>query len=559
MTRRDTVFGVVLIAVGVLSAAAAGLLIFSEVRRGRAERAVEAALTRADARRAEGELEAAVEALEEGALFARTARQWLSLVKRAYRISEATGDYTRTASLAARGARTADNDLDLLSVAVHAALRAEDPAQALALMEDAPNTTRLDALRAEALLSAGTAPTERRGQFDVLAALSRRTPPKDFSQAFDRTADPRFAVNEALRLAEEGDTAGALGALEERDLVRVYPVVAAYLAYDLEDYERYEALLGEMAPERSVSPEHLTLQADIALLRGQEAEADALYAELREAVPGFSPVQYHNAAWLARERAEVAVELLARGAERFPAHTGIARAQVLAAVDGTAAVAADQDAARDLLRRRRTEVGRPVTLDVLEMHLWGRRIGPVSGVVARLWDLVNRYPQRTLPVRYLGWYLVSIGDWPELSVLVDRHGDAEDGLTGVYQGILAARDGDWTAARELFVTDTGGWESAYNAGLAAMALGVPREAHDHFDTALSRLSAGFSAGTGIVSGARPEGYDADRALILTADGLAYGLRGAYAEAFRRVSEAARLDPDSVRTRYLLTSFAARLE
>jgi Flp pilus assembly protein TadD len=37
------------------------------------------------------------------------------------------------------------------------------------------------------------------------------------------------------------------------------------------------------------------------------------------------------------------------------------------------------------------------------------------------------------------------------------------------------------------------------------------------------------------------------------------MRGDFSAAYRRVAEAVELDPDNVRARYLLTSFAERLE
>ena len=75
MIRRETLVGVLSITVGLLTAAVAALLIMTEVRGGRAERAVDAALARADRAIEQGDLPAAQEALLEGAAAARTAPQ----------------------------------------------------------------------------------------------------------------------------------------------------------------------------------------------------------------------------------------------------------------------------------------------------------------------------------------------------------------------------------------------------------------------------------------------------------------------------------------------------
>ncbi len=564
MIRGETLVGVLSITVGLLTAAIAALLIMTEVRGGRAERAVDTALARAERAIEQGNLPAAEDALLEGAAAARTAPQWLSLTKRAYRIAEATGDLSPAAQLAARGTRAAPNDLDLRAVAVHAHIRAGRPGEALLLLEDVPSTTRLDALQAEARLARRSLTADANGassgpgggdagvpegQFSVLVDLGRESPPADFAAAFDLTRAQPFAVNEALRLAESGETSAALGALEERNLVGAVPVIAAFLAYDLEDYERYESLLRTMSPRDAVTPGQLMLQADIAMLRGNYAAAGAVYEDLRATAPAFSPEQYLNAAWLRREDRQAARDILSSRGNRFSSSTDMARAEILLTYEE------DPAAARRLLDSRRSEVADPVVLDTLAMHLFERRRGSVAGVVSRLWTLLNRHPESELPVRYLGWYLVSTGDWPELSVLLDRRLDTTGEIGALYGGILAVREGNWSRAIELFsAEDNRGWEAAHNAGLAAIGAGAPASAHEHFEEALRRLTDATSAPQ--VGG--EEACRHHRSRILAADGLAHGLRGNYAAAYRRAAEAVELDSENVRARYLMTTFADRL-
>ena len=563
MIRRETLVGVLSITVGLMTAAVAALLIMTEVRGGRAERAVEAALARADRRIEQGNLAAAEDALFEGAAAARTAQQWLSLTNRAYRIAESTGDMKPAADLAARGTRAAPNDLDLRAVAVHAQIRAGRPAEALLLLEDVPSTTRLDALQAEARLATrslpgdGTDPAATSaaggaglpgGQFSVLVGLGRESPAADFAAAFDLTGARAFAVNEALRLLESEDASAAMGALEERDLIGAFPVLAALVSYDLEDYERYESFLQRMSPRAAVTPEQLMLQADIATLRGNYAAAAAVYEDLRETAPAFSPEQYLNAAWLRRDDRQAARDILSNGGDRFSAYTDIARAEILLAYEE------DRAAARRLLDSRRSEVSEPVVLDTLAMHLFERRRGSVSGVVSRLWTLLNRHAESDLPVRYLGWYLVSTGDWPELAVLLDRRLDTAGEIGTLYAGILAVRESNWSRARELFSAEGNrSWQAAHNAGLAAIGAGAPAEAHEHFEEALRRLTDATT-----VQRVGDDAHRRNRSRILAADGLAHGLRGNYAAAYRLAAEAVELDSENVRARYLMTTFADRL-
>lgn len=553
MSRRETLSGILFVTVGLLAAAAAALLIFTEIRTARSTRAIEEATARADRLLAEGDPAGAAEALSRGAQSARRGEHWLALTKRAYDIAAQTGDWSLATELATRGTSAVDGDLDLLATAAHAAIRAGRPQEALGLLSGVPHSTRLDALRAEALLTSGTVPTERTGQFDVLASLSRTAPAADFRAAFELTGGEIFAVNEAIRHAEAGALESALGALEERDLTRAHPVLTAYIAYDLEDYERYESLLKEMEPEQAVSAEQLMLQADIAMLRGHRSEAAAVYDDLLESAPGFSPEQYVNAAWLRREDPDAARRVLESRDGRFASDTGIARAEVMLAYR------ADPEEARRLLELRTPEVEEPVWLRTLGMHLFERQRGSVAGVVSRLWTLVNRYPEHPLPVRYLGWYLVSAGDWQELAVLAGRAEDVAPDAVALYRGILAVRGGDIERARELFERQAvSSWQAAYNAGLAAMSAGFPESAHAHFERALSGLSEAVVASAG-AGGPGPEHAAADRARILAADGRALAMRGDFSAAYRRVAEAVELDPDNVRARYLLTSFAERLE
>lgn len=553
MMRRDTLFGMLFVTVGLLAAGAAALLIVTEVRTARASRTIEEVTARTDRLLETGDLESASAALAEGAGAARTREHWLSLSKRAYRIAARSGDWALAADLARRGARRVAGDLDLQTVAVHSALRAGNPDAALELLSGVPHTTRLDALRAEALIANGESPSEPVGQFDVLADLSRTAPAADFAAAFELTGAEAFAVDEALRRAESGDLEAANAAITERGLTAAYPVLAAYLAYDLEDYERYESLLREMAPAQAVSAGQLMLQADIAMLRGRRADAAAVYRDLRESAPAFSSQQYLNGAWLLRDTPQQALAVLEERDGRFESDTGIARAEVMLVYPD------DPEAARELLSARTEAVADPVVLETLAMHLFERRRGSVRGVVSRLWTLVNRYPDEPRPLRYLGWYLVSAGDWSELAVVADRAERLAPGVAGLYRGILAVRRTEIGRARELFETEAGeSWHAAYNAGLAAMSAGYPGSANDHFGVARRRLETAVTAADG--SGAPvPEQADADRARILTAEGRAYAARGDFTTAYRRVAEAVALDPDNVRARYLQTSFAERLE
>ncbi|MFP4373440.1 MAG: hypothetical protein ACLFPO_03850 [Spirochaetaceae bacterium] len=550
MIRRETLVGVLSVTVGLLTAAVAALLIMTEIRSSRSDRAVDAALARADRYIEGGELSAAEGALLEGARVARTATHWLSLTRRAYRIAESTGDMSAAAGLAARGARAAPNDLDLRAVAVHAHVRAGRPREALELLDGVPSTTRLDALEAEARLAEPDVTEGGSGQFSVLVGLDRESPPSDFASAYDLTGAPEFALNEALRLAESGETRAAMDVVDERGLAASFPMLAAFLAYDLEDYERYEDLLKEMSPRDAASPEHLMLQADIALLRGDFDAAAIVYEDLRDTAPSFSPQQYLNGAWLRRDDPAEARRILSSRGSRFSGFTDIARAEVLLTF------AEDPAAARRVLEERRGEVAEPVVLDTLAMHLFERRRGSAAGVVSRLWTLVNRHPDSELPARYLGWHLLSSGDWPELGALLERglDGGGEEELGRLYRGILAAREREWSRARDLFAAEENRtWQAAHNAGLTEIGAGSPAAAHAHFEEALRRLSDG-----GV--GHQPEeaARRGNRSRILAADGLAYAIRGDYTEAYRRAEEAVELDSQNVRARYLMTTVAERL-
>jgi tetratricopeptide (TPR) repeat protein len=198
----------------------------------------------------------------------------------------------------------------------------------------------------------------------------------------------------------------------------------------------------------------------------------------------------------------------------------------------------------------------PSFLETLRMHLFGRERGTVSSFVSRMWVLANRYDGQAEPLRYLGWYLVSVGDWAELELLVGRlerqkvqAAAAEQAR--LYRGILAARREAWKEAEDSFGSATPTWQASFDAGLAALADGRATESHAYFETAISQLED-----PALRVAARDR--DAARAVVLIFDGLAYGVGGRYAEAYRRVSRAAELDPESTRARYLVARFADRL-
>ncbi|MFP4010785.1 MAG: tetratricopeptide repeat protein [Spirochaetaceae bacterium] len=537
--RRHSVLTLLLLVVALTAAAAAAILILGEIRRSRAQHAVEEAALRADRRIADGRFEEAGDVLHDAAENARSAEQWLTITKRAYRIGEESGDYEAAADLAGRAASRFPQDLNVLSLAAYAAIQAGKPLEALPLLEDAPATERLEALRAHALLAAERRPEERTGPYDLLADLHRESTPGEFEAAYELTGDARHMLDAAVRHAEHGEAEKARSLLETAGLTEDFPEAAGLLAYDLGDYESYEDLLGEASRDVATEPRHLMLQADIAMLRGNFDQAARIYADLRETAPEFSAEQYLNGAWLRRRTPEEAAQILLQRPGRYAGHTGIIQAEVLLRRRE------EPEQARPLLEDRLERADDPAAIETLAMHLFERRRGSVDSVVSRLWEIVTAYPKSGAPVRYLAWYLASGGDWEELSVLVERKADTAPETVTLYRGLLAARNGDWDGARELFSEEAAGgrWEAAFNAGIAALADNDPAAAHDYFNDALTRLDVE---------------HPAWRSRVLAADALAFAEQGRDREAHERAARAAELDPRNARARYLRSRFAERL-
>ncbi|MFP3960013.1 MAG: hypothetical protein ACLFUX_07575, partial [Spirochaetaceae bacterium] len=128
--RRHSVLTLLLLVVALTAAAAAAILILGEIRRSRAQHAVEEAALRADRRIADGRFEEAGDVLHDAAENARSAEQWLTITKRAYRIGEESGDYEAAADLAGRAASRFPQDLNVLSLAAYAAIQAGKPLEA---------------------------------------------------------------------------------------------------------------------------------------------------------------------------------------------------------------------------------------------------------------------------------------------------------------------------------------------------------------------------------------------------------------------------------------------
>jgi tetratricopeptide (TPR) repeat protein len=545
--RREAALGLLFVAVGLLAAGAAAVLIVTEIRGARAEQRFEDAVERADRLIRAGDLEAAEQAIRRAAANARSEDQWLSTVKRAYRMAHAGADHTVAADIADRGFSAFPNTLDLRAVAAHAAIRAGRFDRAREILSDAPQDERFDSLRAEALVRAGQEPEAGREGPLVLAGLGRDSAPADLRAAYELSGGTTFLLDAVVRYAENGELDRAYDTLSGENAAREHPVLAALLLYDLGDYAAYEDALERMAPSQAVAPEQLMLQADIAMLEGEQRNAAAIYADLRETAPAFSPHQYLNGAWLARSSPERALAILAERGSRFSSDTSVARAEVLL-LHGE-----DPERAREVLQQRRARVREPVVLETLHMHLFERRRGSMVSFVGRLWSLLNRYPDAALPYRYLGWYLVSIGDWEELSVLVERPHPQEALSADLYAGIRAARADDWDEARARFsAVDPRTWHAPFDLGLAYLASGVIDDAHESFESALSLLEPDA------LSPLTEADRAAARATILTWDSLAYGAAANYERAYSQAARAAELDPDNRRAAYLMTRFAERL-
>jgi len=521
----------------------------------RTTRAVASAIARIDRALGEENYGAAEAAILETFGDARTAFDWMRLARRAHSVSVHRQNYSLFMQTAQAGVEEVPGNEDLRALLIHAALLADADTVAGEQAAVHLHTPRYSSLSAEAFLRSGILPArlsekisdelsedspERLAQDGdtLLVFLPDSENPRHYEQAAALTGDRRFLVNAVLYSMRRGDITGAYRVLERLGPTGYAPYLEFLLSYDTGRYSEALSALTRMHGHEVVQPEVMMIHADILTVLNRPTEATALYRDVQNTNPDFSPLIYLNLhalnaeeTWL-QEGLEVFTEdrrLLARLISIF--YESDRREQALDAVQFVAS---------------RSEY--TPELQVYELLLSEM---PHERRVALLWELEAEIgPEATAAVALAG-HLVAIRDYTGLERLLNRYpyesfGAELDNYRAVLE-LRRERPDEALPHMERAVTraEEGDWMSRFNAALIHLELGRAAVAVPLLDEARNLLE------TTSLENTRTNHLSE----IVYRRALAGAILGQHPQAGELAREALEFNPDNFDARLLLENLA----
>jgi tetratricopeptide (TPR) repeat protein len=452
--------------VSVLVFLGALFIVYRGVMGFRESRILDDILTRVDGRLEQELYEDIPELLDEASGVVSTPRNALRVLKRSYRLAEATEAYDRLQERAEAWYRRFPRDSEITAVAVYSFLESREAGA----FRTPPEDRFLDTypyLGAAYLLRTGAEVERTDHPYDLLF-LGEASPPQVFFDAARVTNRSEYAIDGVLQLASSGFVRDSLREGEERSLSEVEPLLVATLAYDVGEWNRAAELLAPIPGNDGAS---LALRADAMYLAGRVETARQGYEALFRRGGDYAPFAYNNAALLAADR-DKRVEILREGLATHPG-------------DGTLVAALLEYEGRGGVESHLATLGRemarsPGGRDRLVFYLLTEADSrEPEANAAQLWSLANAYPTDMTLRRYLLWYLEGIGRLAETERLVTG---TETGVSSSLVFYRALYHNSRDRSEEAFLDfrrahqSLFGWEAAHNAAVLALGLGRFAEA-----------------------------------------------------------------------------------
>jgi len=409
------------------------------------------------------------------------ANEMLSVLKRGVTVLGAGGGAEALDEAARRAVRTFPGNNAIRSVAVYAAVITNDMGRALEwsrtyLADDDPAMFAWVLLKSD-MIPPGGSESPADGTLHesfFLAGLDRQTRAEEFERAWRLTGDWRYASNAAILFLQDGAVAPALEVVVGASIPLRAPVLAADVFHDAGDEERaLDALRNAEADDES---RVLPRVADALMSLGRYDEAERVYLDLIQRMPGLSDVPLLNLAWLALSSQESTGYYDAavagfpeswRAVEQRALH--LALSDIEMAYASLSDYTGPQGGNRESLLRLKLEP-----------------FMDLRGYEAAVWALVAEQNTPEDAFRYAAWYFYGRGQYDALLQLLDRV-EFESSWVGTYTGISLARAGQWSDAVDSFraaYSAAPSWMTAHNLALSHFILGNSREGTEALDAAV---------------------------------------------------------------------------
>lgn len=428
-----------------------------------------------------GYLSRAQEELDAAGRRARGVAGWLMVLKRAYAISRARGEFHLLYRLSREAVSAVPGSHELRAVAAYAALRTNRLDGARGFLEGLPGD-RFATLMAEAAVRDGGvgAQTGLPPHIQPLLTLHRHADAKEFLNAADETGDPRFALDAALVLAGTGRLVQAYDVARNRLDEGEARMLLLWLSYDAGVYEAARSHAEAVLQEQGDRGDILLVYADLLRELGEANAAAEVWKRVVEAFPRYSWKPYTGLARLeAREgRRESALRWIETGRDHFPDVEELAVDQAWLLFDENRRQEAQALLETYAGNHADAELAQGALLELFPSHPTPERYR------SALWQAFNRYPGNRRIAASLIWYLYGYSDVQGIRTVITRHAEhgAETDRLEFYRGALAVLSGQLEEAQAHFrraAKSRTGWASRYNLAVVLMMRGEFRGAMDH--------------------------------------------------------------------------------
>lgn len=271
---------------------------------------------------------------------------------------------------------------------------------------------------------------EESGWPQRLVGLSEESPSSEFSFAFERTGEPRYAENAALAELRHGKSSSAMEIINDAGIDQISLPLSAGVLLDRGAFDRARALLERSEPSNIQQ----ALLADALMFSGRPGRARPVHENLAR-VPAFADIALINLLWIDSDHDPS--RRIAELQRTYPSSWQIARAAAYIDPSTNAELLSDWGGTE--------HHEEAVALSLMLDETPDRR-----GFAALIWKSLAEHSGDRLE-RFAGWYFYSRRMFTDLETLLATVNGSASWVAG-YRGLLAAEREEWDAAHEAFRT-----------------------------------------------------------------------------------------------------------
>ena len=374
----------------------------------------------------------------------------LRLLKRAFEVSSASGDYGTMSRLGLKALSAAGGSPRIRAIAVLACLRSGRLAEAeKVIARGSLPAAAGDLLKGEAILKRGGKWEPADPFYRDLLGLEQAQTLEAFAAAADRTGDARLSLDAALLAMQYGRAAQARSIAGGRLGDAAFDEPAAAIAYDGGDYNTANRRLKRLDADRPDRADVALILADSYQRLGMTADSEKSLLRALPLAPALTWTAYSNLAFFADARGDSALagRRLKDGLAFFPLSRELRLGQAR-----LEARLGETDAAIAILSKLAAENPEDGEAALLLLDQQAPGLSPEE-YRARLWKAFDRVPSDNAIFSALSTALIASHDWKGAEIAVEQHA-AAGGAAGqqvlLAEGMIAAMRGDDAVASDAF-------------------------------------------------------------------------------------------------------------